>query len=524
MSASREKKTRQDLTQQEGYVDVKAQREAEEMRAQRKSNALYIAIAVVFVIVAVILGISKSGILQKNATALTIDGEKFTPAQVDYFYYSTYNSIVSSEYASYMGLDKNAALDKQTVNDMAKMLMGIAAEEEITWDAYLKDIAKQNLTQTHLLYQAAVENGYGVDDDVQAQIDQNKEALASYASMAGYSSREYLKLVYGSNMDEATFEKMLTMILVAGAYEADYAASLTYTDAELEAYYQSDKDCFDFADVEYIFFSSSAPSTTDADGNTVEPTDAENTAAAAAAKAAVADAAARFAAGDSLEDIAADYEDIATYTHNMALSNSGTELAAWAFDASRTAGETDTLDVGNGQYFVLFHSAGRPDYFAADVRHILFNADTSSLDPASAAYDADVEAVWAATRAKAQDALNQWKSGARTADSFAELANELSEDPGSNTTGGLYTSVSKDSNYVSSFKGWCYEDGRKVGDTGIIESTYGCHVMYLNSFADTPYWKQLVQSEMASADYSQWLESLTADAVLVEGSGMKYVG
>ena len=524
MSASREKKNRQDLTQQEGYVDVKAQREAEERRSQRKSNALYIVIAVVFVIVGIILGISKSGILQKNATALTVDGENFTPAQVDYFYYTAYNSIVSSEYASYMGIDKTVALDKQVVNDMAKMLMGVAAEEETTWDAYLKDIAKQNLAQTHLLYQAAVENGYGVDDDVQAQIDQNKEALASYASMAGYSSREYLKLVYGSNMDEATFEKMLTMILVAGAYEEDYAASLTYTDDELEAYYQSDKECFDFADVEYIFFSSSAPSTTDADGNTVEATDAEIEAAAKAAEDAVADAAARYAAGDSLEDIAAAYKDIATYTHNMALSNSGTELTTWAFDAARTADETTTLDVGNGQYFVLFHSCGRSDYYAADVRHILFNADTSALDPASATYDADVEAVWEATRAKAQDALEKWQSGAKTADSFAELANELSEDPGSSTTGGLYTSVTKDSNYVSPFKGWCYEEGRQVGDTGIIESTYGCHVMYLDNFADTLYWKQMVESEMASADYSEWVESITANAVVEEGSGMKYVG
>lgn len=524
MSASREKKNRQDLTQQEGYVDAKAQKAAEEKRAQRKSNALYITVAIIFVVVGIFLGITKSGVLQRNATALTIDGEKFTPAQVDYFYYTALNSIQSSEYASYMALDKNTALDKQTVNDMAKMLLGIAAEEDLTWDAYLKDSAKQNLTQLYRLYQAAVENGYGVTEDVQTQIDQNHEALASYASMAGYSPKEYLKMVYGSNMTESTFDKMLTMVLVAGSYDADRSASLTYTDAELEAYYQGDKDCFDFADIEYIFFKGTADSTTDANGNTVEPTDAENAAAAEAAKAAVDEAAARYADEESLEDIAADYEDIATYTYNMAMANSGTELSNWAFDATRTAGETATLDVGNGQYFVLFHSAGRSDYYAADVRHILFNADTSALDPESATYDADVEAVWEETRAKAQDALEKWQSGAKTADSFAELANELSEDPGSNTTGGLYASITKDSNYVPTFKGWCFEEGRKVGDVGIVESSYGCHVMYLDKFADTLYWKQMVQSEMAAADYSEWMESLTADAVVVEGSGMKYVG
>ena len=524
MSASREKKARQDLTQQDGYVDVKAQHEAEEKKAQRKSSALYIFIAVVFVVVAIILGISKSGVLQKNATALTIDGEKFTPAQVDYFYYTALNSIASSEYASYIGLDPQSPLDKQPVNDMAKMLLGVTSEEEITWDAYLKNIAKDNLAQTCRLYNAAVENGYTADETVAAAIKNNQDMLASYASMAGYSPKEYLKMVYGSNMNESTYENMLTMILVAGAYEEDFTSSLTYSDAELEKYYESDKECFDFADLEYIFFSGTASSTTDADGNTVEPTDAESKAAAEAAKAAAADAAERYAAGESLEDIAADYEDIATYTHNAELSNSGTELTTWAFDAARVADETTTLDVGNGHYFVLFHSCGRLEYHTANVRHILFRADTSALDSASATYDADVEAVWTETRAKAQDALDQWKAGAKTADSFAELANELSEDGGSNTTGGLYSDIAKSSSYVSSFKDWCFEEGRKVGDTGIVESTYGCHVMYLDSFSDAPYWKQMVQSEMASADYSDWLTSIVADADVVEGSGMKYVG
>ena len=329
-----------------------------------------------------------------------------------------------------------------------------------------KDIAKTNLAQTYRLYQAAVENGYGVDDTVQEQLDQNQTDLAYYAATSGYTPKQYLKMVYGSLMDEATFEKMLTMLLVANRYESDYAASLTYSDSELEAYYQSDKECFDFADVEYIFFNGVGANTTDADGNTVAPTDAENAASAKAAEAAAADASARYAEGESLEDIAADYADIATYTHNMALANSNSSLTDWAFDAARVEGDTAVLDSNGSQYFALFHSAGRPDYYAADVRHILFMADTSALDPESATYDADVEAVWAETRAKAQDALDKWNAGAKTADSFAELANELSEDGGSNTTGGLYTSVTKDSNYVPTFKGWCYEDTAAYGHFG----------------------------------------------------------
>ena len=523
MSASREKKNRQDLTQQEGYIDAKAQRAAEERRAQRKSSALYIVIAVIFVIVAIILGIAKSGILQKNATALTVDGEKYTPAQVDYFYYSAYNDIRNSQYASYFGLDSNVALDKQPLSDMAKTILQVSSEEDMTWDSYLKGVAKDNLAQAHRLYQLALADGYTVEA-VQEDFDSTLASLESFASQNGYSAKAYLKMIYGSNMSEETFKDTLEMLLIAESYQRDQINSINYTDAELEAYYQNDKSCFDFADFEYIYFNGNAASTTDADGNTVEPTEAESAAALEAAKAAVEDTAARYAAGESLEDIAADYADIASYVHSAEASNAGTSVTDWVFDASRVAGDTTTLAINNTQYFVLFHSCGRPEYCAADVRHILFNADTSALDTASATYDADVEAIWEQTRAKAQDALNQWQSGAKTADSFAELVSTLSEDPGSVSNGGLYTGITKGSNYVDPFKNWCFEEGRQVGDTGIIESSYGCHVMYLDNFSDTPYWKELVKNEMLNVYYNDWVDSILADVVVEEGSGMKYVG
>ena len=54
MSASREKKNRQDLASQ-GIQDPKAIREAEEKAQQRKANRLYGTIAVVFVLVAAII-------------------------------------------------------------------------------------------------------------------------------------------------------------------------------------------------------------------------------------------------------------------------------------------------------------------------------------------------------------------------------------------------------------------------------------------------------------------------------------
>ena len=61
---------------------------------------------------------------------------------------------------------------------------------------------------------------------------------------------------------------------------------------------------------------------------------------------------------------------------------------------------------------------------------------------------------------KAQDILDEWKAGAATEDSFAELANEYSEDPGSNTTGGLYEQVYQ-GQMVTEFNDWCFDPARQ---------------------------------------------------------------
>ena len=54
MSASREKKSRQESLAG-GYVDPRTKREKDEQAKDRRSNALYIAIAVIFVIVGIVV-------------------------------------------------------------------------------------------------------------------------------------------------------------------------------------------------------------------------------------------------------------------------------------------------------------------------------------------------------------------------------------------------------------------------------------------------------------------------------------
>lgn len=110
-----------------------------------------------------------------------------------------------------------------------------------------------------------------------------------------------------------------------------------------------------------------------------------------------------------------------------------------------------------------------------DVRHILVIPTGGTTDENNQTVYSDDE--WAACLAKAEDILKQWKDGEATEDSFGALAMELTEDPGSQGTGGLYTYV-YEGQMVPAFNDWCFDESRKYGDTDIVKTNYGYHIMF----------------------------------------------
>ena len=523
MSASREKKNRQDLASQ-GIQDPKAIREAEEKAQQRKANRLYGTIAVVFVLVAALLVVVNSGVLERSATAITVDGENYTAAQMNYYYYGIKNSIINSGYSSFYGIDTSVAMDKQNMSDTAKMLLQVTDEGDITWDQFFRDYATRQLSVQVMAAKEAEANGMGEDDDIRAEVNEVIDNITAGAKEQGYTLKSYLKLAYGSTMTVSTFKKMMTLEEVATHYMQHYQEGLSYTESQLEEYYQANSSDFDVASYEYIYFKGTADSTTDADGNTVQPTEAASAAAKTAAAEAAAAALERYQAGESLSVIAADYESTGSYSSVDAGSNNGSALSTWVFDKARTSGESAVVTDDPNSYVVVFHSVGRQEYKTVDVRHILFQVSTSDLDSNSDTYDTDLATRKDEAKAKAEDALARWQANGGTEDAFAALANELSDDAGSNTNGGLYTKITK-GQMVSEFNDWCFDPARKSGDTGIVynEGSYtGYHVMYFVG-TDAPYWQVQVRNAMKNADYTQWNNALVKDITATEASGMKYL-
>jgi hypothetical protein len=111
-----------------------------------------------------------------------------------------------------------------------------------------------------------------------------------------------------------------------------------------------------------------------------------------------------------------------------------------------------------------------------DVRHILLPVEGGTKDEnGKTVYS---ESDWAACKEKAEKLLQQWLDGEHTETSFAKLAEQHSKDSGSNTNGGLYEDLDKNTNFKEEFVNWYLAEDRKVGDYGLIKTDYGYHIMY----------------------------------------------
>ena len=140
------------------------------------------------------------------------------------------------------------------------------------------------------------------------------------------------------------------------------------------------------------------------------------------------------------------------------------------------------------------------------VRHILVMPEGGTTGDDGTTTYSDEE--WAACEKKAQEILDEWLAGDATEDSFAALAEEKSEDPGSSTNGGLYENVAK-GQMVEPFEDWCFDETRAAGDYGLVKTTYGYHVMYFVS--RTPIWETYAKSGWVNEKTNAFIKKLAED-------------
>ena len=140
-----------------------------------------------------------------------------------------------------------------------------------------------------------------------------------------------------------------------------------------------------------------------------------------------------------------------------------------------------------------------------DVRHILVQVKggTTAEDGTTTYSDED----WKACEEAAQAILDTWLAGDKTEESFAALATEKTEDPGSQGTGGLYQQV-YEGQMVPAFNDWCFDESRAYGDYGMVQTNYGYHVMFF--VGSEPQWISYAESDWMNEQSTKLLEGIVA--------------
>ena len=499
MSASREKKRRQEQLAT-GSVNPRAAREAEQRAAEKRSSVLYTILAVAFIAAAIFLVVYNSGILERNKTAVTIDGEKYNAAQAAYYYQQAYQSYMNST-SGYMAqmygmLDPQSPLKDQAYDDTR------------SWADYFKELAVDNMKFVHAAKKLAQENNITLEQEDQDLYSENMKALKKSAAEAGFTYKAYLKAIYGATMTSSIYEACEKDRMLATRVSSVQQDTFTFTDDEIQTYYEENKNNYDLVDGAYVSVSGNPEQKTDDEGNAIEATEEEKTAAMEAAKETAEEILAAYKAGGDLEELAVEHD--AGYYGSEEMSYSTSTAVEWLFDSARKSGDVEVLE-SEGQYYVaLFNGRERNEALNYNIRHILVTEANLELPEGEEAAEGQVAQ-------KAQEILDSWDG---SEEGFAKLAGQYSQDSGSKDNGGLIENVAK-GDMVSEFNDWCYEAGRKTGDTGIVESSYGSHIMYFTGYTDTEYWHYACENALKSDAFSTWYdettESVTAE---VDESGM----
>lgn len=207
----------------------------------------------------------------------------------------------------------------------------------------------------------------------------------------------------------------------------------------------------------------------------------------------------------ALEMIQADMgvgADVDAYQNYMECYYIGYLYYSYALDSiSITDEDVEAYFDANAEAY-LANGLEKDDSTYVDVRHILLMPTGGTADDSGNTVYSDEE--WEACKQSAEAILNEWLSGEKTEESFAELANTYSEDGGSNTNGGLYTDV-YEGEMVEAFNDWCFDESRKYGDYAIVQTEFGYHIMY---FVNSEYiWYNTAWNDLLTERGNEILEN-----------------
>ena len=513
-----------------------AERQRQEAQEAKKlkvyTTTFWIVLALCLcIVVTTVLSNPVKNVLYKNNVAITVGNHEVNSVELNYFFVDTVNNYINQfgDYASYL-LDTTTPLNKQVIDKETG---------ETLADSLLK-AAESTLKRTYALYDLAMEKGFKLEEEDEKSIDTLVTNMEFYAMYYGYADvANYLQGIYGNGAEVESYKEYQRINLIADRYYTEYAETLDYTDEQIREYEagkdgegEDAKDRFhNFSSVTYssyyIAYTKWTPEKDDK-GNKIEYTADQLKEAREKAKAA-ADALAAgkyedldaFDAAIKAMEINKDQKTGITasrYEDQLVTQVSHNDVREWLISKDlkegdmvvieNSTGEGDSKEI-KGYYVVRFGSLDENRFNLKDVRHILIKFEGGSYN-STTGQTTYSDAEKKAALEKAEKIYNEWiKSGAKEED-FKDLVEEHSGDTASVKDGGLYEDIYP-GQMVEKFEEFCYAEDRKAGDHGIVESTYGYHIMYFVGDSDVTFRDFMIKAELQADELEQWLEDLVEE-------------
>lgn len=534
-------------SQAEIYREERKARLAKEVakkanRSPKKAKAMKIAGRVIAIVLAVVIGfgaiggvLNFFGVPQKILKVNVDENINFSLAEYNYYYFVTWSNFhqtsaqYEQQYGSGMGIqatgyDSTKSPDAQPYKDDYAAMTGLTVKdlgvEDPTWSDAFKYAAVNQATQIKYGAMKAREAGLKLTAENEKEINENIETARKNAKENDFSLDRFLRATYGNGVSEKVIRQILTESYLATAYfeklQKDMNAAITADQITTE--YNKDKSKFDLVDARIYNFTTATPkydknATQEQKDELLKKAQAETKKKAEAFLAGVTDKKSfiELAKKDILSNDPKSTKDSDTVTAFPkmtfdAFSQSSEDAAKWSYDAKRAVGDKTLIEIKPGEFIViLLTKTAYKDMRPAtnDVRHILVKFPETQKDSDGKEIKL-TDAQKNATKLKAQAILDEYLKNP-TEDNFAALAKAKSEDDGSKSNGGLYTDVNAQTQFVEPFLNWTIDETRKSGDTGLVETDYGYHVMYYSK-GKGETWSENVKTAIFTEQYNALFE------------------
>lgn len=435
--------------------------------------------------------------------------------------YNYYYSIITQNYIQYASygyyqLDTNTDYSKQKTTD--------SNGKQTTWaNLFVSDTVNQ-IQYITSYYEKAVEEGVTLTKDQKNNINEQLKSLKESASESDKSVDEYISETYGDYCGYATLKKMLEQCYIAENYYQRRQVEEKVNNKEIEEYYEENKD--NYLEISFAYLQFPYEESTKAEVQKNAKKYASQIKNVKQMKKIIPTACKSLidqyvSAGyfENAEECAKAIAESVETSITKSDTSFGEATAEWLFDSNTKKGEcTSITDEENSIIYVVLKT-GEPvvqDEEVYSVRHILITPESKSdSDEESSSDDTQTEKEyteeeWQTAEKEAKKILDEFNSGKKTEYEFALLAEKYSDDTASTSNGnsnifGGLCAGTKLGQMVSPFEKWSIDKERKYGDTDIVKSDFGYHIMFFIN--DTQYYKYQCETMIKQQKEDEFVKS-----------------